>query len=165
MKTLSKLFFIVTFLGIGFSLSAQQIPKWKITDLQQFIKTTDSPTIVNFWASWCKPCVEELPYFLALQKKYDSTGLQLILVNLDLPQAYPQKISSFAAKHKVTAPIYFLDETNADVFCPVVDASWSGAIPATLFINNKTGYRKFYEDQLPKEKVEEEILKIVADKK
>ena len=124
---------------------AQSIPKWKLEDLKAAISNADRPTIFNFWASFCKPCVAEIPYFQQLAKKYDSAGVQLILVSLDLPEMYPQKIKGFAAKYKFNAPIKFLDETNADLFCPAVDEHWSGSIPASLFINNKTGYRKFFE--------------------
>ena len=138
-------------------LSAQEIVKWKLTDLQAAIKDADKPTVFNFWATFCKPCIEEIPYFQQIIKKYDSAGVKLILVSLDMKEAYPKKIKSFASKRKFTAPIKFLDETNADLFCPAVDANWSGAIPASLFINNKNGHRKFFEEQLTVEKLEQEI--------
>jgi hypothetical protein len=80
---------------------------------------------------------------------------------LDLSEAYPKQISSFASKYNFTSPIKFLDETNADLFCPVVDEKWSGAIPASLFVNNKTGYRKFFEEQISKEKLEKEIQAMI----
>ncbi|HYD91000.1 MAG TPA: hypothetical protein VEA37_05865, partial [Flavobacterium sp.] len=80
----------------------------------------------------------------------------------DMPEMYPVKIKTFANKFKITAPIVFLDETNADIFCPVVDEKWSGAIPATLFINNKTGYRKFFEEEMPEQKFKTELKSLVA---
>jgi thiol-disulfide isomerase/thioredoxin len=136
---------------------AQDIPKWKLKDLKTAITNVDRPTIFNFWATFCKPCVAEIPYFQQLAKKYESAGVRLVLISLDLSEAYPKQISSFAIKHGFTSPIKFLDETNADIFCPVVDSSWSGAIPANLFVNPKTGYRKFFEEQLSREKLETEI--------
>ncbi len=147
MKKISKIFILLVTLFSFDQLKAQDIPKWKLTDLEAAMKGTKKPTIFNFWASFCKPCIEELPYFQELQKKYDSAGVQLILVSLDLPEAYPARIKKFAQKQKITAPVVFFFETNADLFCPAVDSKWSGAIPASLFINNKTGYRKFFEDQ------------------
>jgi thiol-disulfide isomerase/thioredoxin len=136
---------------------AQNIPKWKLDDLKFAIRNADKPTIFNFWATFCKPCVQEIPYFQQLTKKYDSAGVRLVLVSLDLTEAYPKQIQTFASKHNFKSPIKFLDETNADIFCPAVDSSWSGAIPASLFVNNKTGYRRFFEEQLSKEKLEKEI--------
>jgi thiol-disulfide isomerase/thioredoxin len=159
---MSKIFFsfLLAFV-VSFHAFAQAIPKWKLDDLKTAIDNADKPTIFNFWATFCKPCVAEIPYFQQLVRKYDSSGIQLVLVSLDLSEAYPKKIYSFALKHKFTSPIKFLNETNADVFCPVVDSSWSGAIPASLFINNKTGYRKFFEEQLSSEKLEMEIKNMI----
>ena len=164
---MKKLFKSFIFLLLAFNtvnVTAQKISVWKSTDLDSFIKQTYKPTIINFWATFCKPCIEELPYFQQAAKKYDSAGLRLVLVSLDLKEAYPKKIQSFANKIKITSPLFFLDETNADIFCPIVDKSWSGAIPASLFINNKTGYRKFFEDQLSEKQLEEEIQKLLGNK-
>jgi thiol-disulfide isomerase/thioredoxin len=164
MKQINKLILIFVFAFSLTTANAQEIKKWKVQNLEAAIKNADKPTIFNFWATFCKPCIEELPYFQETAKKYDSAGVQLILVSLDMPQAYPKKISAFAVKNKITAPIVFLDETDADLFCPKVDEKWSGAIPASLFVNNKTGYRKFFEDQLSKEQVEKEIISMVKSK-
>jgi thiol-disulfide isomerase/thioredoxin len=139
----------------------QDIPVWKLADLQAALKT-DRPTIFNFWATFCKPCLEEMPYFLQLAAKYDKEGVQLLLVNLDAKDAYPVRLKSIMTKFRITAPVFFLDETNADLFCPAVDSSWSGVIPASLFINNKTGYRKFFEDQVKKEELEKEIKALIG---
>ncbi len=163
MKQINKIILFVFAFSLT-SANAQEIKKWKLQDLEAAIKNSDKPTIINFWATFCKPCIEELPYFQETAKRYNSAGVQLILVSLDLPQAYPKKISAFAIKNKIKAPIAFLDETNADLFCPKVDQNWSGAIPASLFVNNKTGYRKFFEDQLSKEQVEKEIISMLHSK-
>ena len=155
----------ILFLMLAFStgqVAAQEIPKWKTADLQQFLQTTQKPVIINFWASWCKACLEELPYFQKRVKQYASDSVQLVLVNLDMAEAYPKKIKATAAKFKLTAPIYFLDETDADVFCPVVDKSWSGAIPASLFLNHRNGYRRFIEDQLSEKELDGEIRKMLG---
>jgi len=159
MKRIISLLFVVLTLTVA---KAQDIPKWKLDDLKAAIKNADKPTIFNFWATFCKPCVEEIPYFQQLAKKYDSAGVKLVLVSLDMPELYPKQIRSFANKHKFTAPVTYLDETNADLFCPAVDEKWSGAIPASLFVNNKTGYRKFFEEQLSKEKLEKEIQSLIV---
>ena len=160
---LSLNLFLLLFFVSG--VNSQSIPKWKLKDLQSAIANADKPTIFNFWATFCKPCIEEIPYFEELVKKYDSAGVQLILVSLDMSETYPKKIQTFAKRFKFKSQITFLDETNADLFCPAVDSSWSGAIPASLFINNKTSYRKFFEDQLSKEKLEKEIKAMIDVKR
>jgi thiol-disulfide isomerase/thioredoxin len=142
--------------------NAQEIKRIKITDLEKTIAENKGPMIINFWATWCKPCVEEIPYFQEEVQKNTADSLQLILVSLDLEDYYPQKIMEFATKRKFTAPIYWLDEFNADYFCPKVDSAWSGAIPSSLFINPKTGYRKFREEQLSVEKLQKEIRAMLS---
>jgi len=154
-------FIFCVFLFFGSSCFSQEIKQVRVTDLERVIKESRTPLIVNFWATFCVPCIEEIPYFQEMVKKYERDSVRLILVSLDLKEDYP-KIKSFAAKRKFTAPVVWLNETNADYFCPRVDSSWSGAIPASLFINNKTGYRKFYEEQIPEEKLEKEIMAILG---
>jgi thiol-disulfide isomerase/thioredoxin len=165
MKYLKKLFLVITVAFMMNAAQAQQIPIWKLQDMKDAISNAEQPTIFNFWATFCKPCLEEMPYFQELSKKYEKEGVRLILVSLDMKDAYPKKIQSVASKFKIASPITFLDETNADLFCPAVDSSWSGAIPASLFINNKTGYRKFFEDQLSKETLEKEIREMIKEVK
>lgn len=142
-------------------LAAQEIKSIKITDLEKTIVESKTPMVINFWATYCKPCVAEIPYFQEEVRKQKASGVQLVLVSLDLKSYYPKKIRSFAASRKFTAPILWLNETDADYFCPKVDPKWSGVIPATLFINNKTGYRKFYEDTLSREALKKEIMAIL----
>jgi hypothetical protein len=80
-----------------------------------------------------------------------------MLVSLDLPDMYPGKLRSFIKKRKYRYPVAWLDESNADYFLPRIDSTWSGSIPATLIVNNKTGYRKFIESSLSEKELEEEI--------
>jgi thiol-disulfide isomerase/thioredoxin len=145
-------------------LAAQEIKKVKITELEKIIAESKTPLIINMWATWCKPCVEEIPYFQKEAAAHKGDSVQLLLVSLDFKEVYPAGIISFAKKRKITASILWLDETNADYFCPKIDAKWSGAIPATLFINNKTGYRKFAEEQLSEEELKKEIMALLAGK-
>ena len=148
----------ITFFAI-LSCFGQEIRRVKITEVEKIIAESKTPLIINMWATWCKPCIEELPYFQDEVKKYDS--LQLLLVSLDFEEAFPDGIKKFMKKRKVTAPVLWLDETNADYFCPKIDTKWSGAIPATLFINNKTGYRNFIEERISREKLQQEIMAIL----
>ncbi|HUC79649.1 MAG TPA: TlpA disulfide reductase family protein [Flavisolibacter sp.] len=157
MKTIRRILILIIASVTITQANAQTIPVWKLADLKSAIQNANEPTIINFWATFCKPCIAELPHFQALADKYKAQGLKLVLVSLDLKEAYPKKINLFTQKLKLSSPVVFLDESNADEFCPVVDSSWSGAIPASLFIHSKTGYKKFFEEELSKEKLEAEI--------
>ncbi len=135
----------------------QSVKKIKITELEKIIAESNTALVINFWATFCKPCLEEMPHFQKLEKKYQKDGVNMLLVSLDLEEAYPEKIRTFVKQKKIITPVVWLDETNADYFCPKVDNAWSGAIPATLFINNRNSYRKFMEEPLSEEELEKEI--------
>ena len=135
-------------LCVSVGVSGQQIKKVKIEDLAAYIQQSDHPLIVNFWATWCAPCVAEIPYFQQEVKKYADHKAELLLVSLDFTEAYPAKLAAFIKKRNYDASFFWLNETDADHFCPQIDKKWTGSIPSTLFINNKTGYRKFFERQL-----------------
>ena len=141
------------------SAEAQTVPSWKVTKLQDYIAKSDSVLVINFWATFCKPCIEEIPYFETTVDKYKDKKVKMLLVSLDLKDEYPNSIKSFVSKNNYASKIVWLNETNADYFCPRVDKKWSGGIPSTLIINPKTGYRKFFEDQLKPEEFEAELKK------
>lgn len=160
--------FLIAFSLSFFVLAAfcQNIPKMKITDIEKFIDSSaDEVLVLSFWATFCKPCVAEIPSFISITNKYKSSHVKLLLVSLDLPSYYPAKISSFAKKHNLNTNIAWLNETNADYFCPKIDAQWSGSIPATLIVNTKTGYRKFFEEEIAANVFEKELKKAMKDGK
>ncbi|MET0635150.1 MAG: TlpA disulfide reductase family protein [Chitinophagaceae bacterium] len=135
--------------------------KVKITELEQLIRDSNHPLIVNFWATWCMPCIEEIPYFqkAVLANKKDS--LELILVSLDMKDDYPSVIENFIIRRNITNRVLWLDESDADYFCPRIDPRWSGSIPATLMVNPRTGYRRFYEQQLTEKQLTTAISELL----
>lgn len=147
--------------GMPTTNSNPPIQKIKITDLQSYIATCDHPLIVNFWATFCVPCVKEIPYFQGTVERYKDKGVELVLVSLDLPASYPAGIDDFVQKHGYTAKILWLNGTKAD-FCPKMDPRWSGGIPASLFISKETHYRRFFDRQLTEPQVDMEIKKMIA---
>lgn len=151
------LFMAVCFFLPG-ETNAQKIEKIKIESLASRISESKETLIINFWATWCKPCIEELPWFHEMTRKYKHKDVRLLLVSLDFAKDYPEGIAAFAKKAGYDSEIVFLDETDADHFCPQIDKSWSGVIPATLVLNNANGYRKFWEGALKPAELEASIL-------
>lgn len=154
--------FITVCLLMVCQVQAQAVRKVKITELETVIKQSQRPLVINFWATYCKPCLEEMPGLVKAAEQYSKDSVQLILVSLDLEEDYPDKVNSFAKRFKVKGMLYWLDEYDADYFCPRVDSSWSGAIPASLFVNNKTGYRSFQERALTASQVQLQIATMLA---
>ena len=119
-KMINKPYWNLLFVFVLFfscrEVNSQSIPKWKITDLEEYIAKSDTPVIVNFWATYCVPCIKEIPYFQEVVKQYEEKGVKLLLVSLDFRESFPDKISTFAGKRKFTSPIVWLDETDADYF-------------------------------------------------
>lgn len=140
---------------------SQQVKKVNIDELTNYISKSEKPLVVSFWATWCGSCVEEIPYFMSTIKEKYNGEVELLLVSLDIKEYYPKKIAAFAGQRKFTAPIVWLSERNADIFCPRIDSSWTGAIPSTLMINNKKQYRKFYPQGLTQFQFDKNLKSLV----
>lgn len=103
----------------------------------------DKTVILNFWATWCVPCVKELPYFEQLTKEYAGQDVVVVLVSLDFSKQVDTRLKPFLKKHNLQSKVVLLDDPDQNVWIDKVDPSWSGAIPATVL---KKGDRKeFYE--------------------
>lgn len=126
-------------------VQAQRIQTIKLADLEKLMTASTELKAINFWASWCGPCVQEMPYFQELDQ---GPGVQVILVSLDFPKDL-EKATRILEKKGITATCYLLDERDYDSFIPKVDKKWSGAIPATLFIR-PDGKKFFYESAFEK---------------
>ncbi|HOA37387.1 MAG TPA: redoxin domain-containing protein [Flavihumibacter sp.] len=152
---------ICFFVALAQVAGAQEIKKCSIAELEQYISSSSKPLVINFWASFCKPCLEELPALLAGARQYPN--LELVLVSLDLPDYYPDRLKIFVGKHNLQAAThYWLNETDADLFCPRIDKSWSGAIPVTLFINPATNYRQFMARMMTTAEIQASFLALDA---
>ena len=143
---------------IALASHAQTSRSVKIAELQKIIAGSDSVLVVNFWATFCKPCVHEIPFFQTITEKYKNQRVKLLLVSLDLPSWFPQKVDSFLQENHYRPEVLWLNETNADYFIPKIDTRWSGSIPATYFVNKKTGYTKLFEGEMKEEDFEKELV-------
>ena len=152
--------FILLFV-IAFKTPAQTVKKVTIGELENYIQTSSRPLVINFWATWCAPCLHELPYFQETVRQFADQNVELVLVSMDLPRGPEKKIEQFAAQHALKGTLFWLNETNADYFCPKIDPKWDGSIPSTLFINKKTNYRKFFYRQLTEPQFRTEVQRLV----
>ena len=145
------------------SANSQKIAKWKIEDVvKSFSAKNDTVYVVNFWATFCKPCVEEIPDFIRIVNKYKKQKVKLLLVSLDLPSYVAVRLPAFIKKNNYKTNHVWLNETDADHFCPMIDPKWSGAIPSTIIVNNSNGYKKFTEDQITPEDFEKYLQEAIG---
>ncbi|WP_035678051.1 TlpA family protein disulfide reductase [Flavobacterium limnosediminis] len=122
-------------------------------------KNDDTTYVINFWATWCLPCVKELPYFEQLNKKYENQNVKVILVSMDMPKKVENSLIPFVKKKKLQSEVIHLDDPDANAWIEKVDKNWSGSIPATIIYNSKT--RKFYESSFTFEELEKELITII----
>jgi thiol-disulfide isomerase/thioredoxin len=159
-----RIFFIAVLMLVAGVAVSQPLRKVKIGEVDEYIKNSKHPVMVSFWATWCAPCVEEIPWLQEAAEKHKKDSVELVLVSLDFATYYPKKITDFIKEKNFKATFLWLDETNADFFCPVIDPKWDGTIPVTLLVNNKTGYRKFVNRQLTDRQVEPEVKRLISTK-
>jgi thiol-disulfide isomerase/thioredoxin len=161
---MKRSYILLPLLLIQLFASSQQIHKMNADDLSAYIAKSDKPLVVSFWATWCASCNEEIPYFISTIKEKYKTDVELLLVSLDIKSYYPARIESFVARKNYNASVVWLDESNADIFCPKIDTTWSGAIPSTLMVNNKKQYRKFYEQGISPLQFDKDLKELVEGK-
>lgn len=143
-------------MSIG-SLHAQTAEKVKIEDLQKMVgRSSGKIQVLNFWATWCAPCIKELPLFEQINASRNDIEVSLVSIDLDL-DPNPDKVYRFIDRKKLKSKVYILDERDPNTWIDKIDKSWSGAIPATLVVNLKNGKRKFVEKELKAGDLEEII--------
>ena len=102
----------------------------------------DRTVVVNFWATWCMPCVRELPHLESVTQKYPEDKVMVILVSLDFPNQLSSRLKPFLKQHNIQSRVVLLDDADANKWIDKVDPSWSGAIPVTVI--RKGDRKQFY---------------------
>lgn len=119
----------------------------------------DKTYVVNFWATWCKPCIEELPSFEKLNAKYHAENVEVVLVSLDFPSRAEELLIPFVENRNLKSHVLLLDDAKMNTWIPKVAEQWSGAIPATVIFNRDK--RNFYEKSFNFNELEKELLSFI----
>lgn len=148
---------------LGMDLPSEEKDKkgtFQVIDFESFEKMTqkesDKIRVFNFWATWCAPCVKEMPYFQQVQE--EEPEIELIFISMDDGRK-PERVTNFMEKRNITSPVYLLDDVDYNKWIDKVDPDWSGAIPATLFIK-PNGVRSFYEGEITYEELKSMISQL-----
>ena len=161
---------LVLFLGSFMLFSCKEKPKEtdEVTDssikiatlnyeeLKPLLHKNDDKTyVINFWATWCMPCVKELPAFEKLNAAYKDKNVEVVLVSLDFPKQKESNLIPFVKKRKLESKVLHFDDANEQFWIPDISENWSGSIPATLIYNKEK--RKFYEQSFSYEELQNEL--------
>lgn len=109
------------------------------SELEQRIQQAGSKTttVINFWATWCGPCVEELSYFQELHQNFAGPDFQILLISLDMKNRLDKSLIPFLEKHQPKSEVILLSDQDADSWIPKVHPNWEGTIPATVVIRGE----------------------------
>ena len=122
-------------------------------------KKDDKIRVVNFWATWCKPCIEEMPYFELVNSAYADKNVEVILVSLDVPSQIESKLIPYLERQNIQSQVVVLDDPDANSWIPKVDEDWTGAIPATYIYKGNECY--FYEQSFSYNELEKELKNFI----
>lgn len=137
-----------------------KLKSFNFDGLQPYLnQKNDTVYVINFWATWCVPCVKELPHFEKLNQKYKDGRFKMLLVSLDFPKMAESRVIPFIKNKKLQAEVVLLNDPDANSWIEKVAQEWSGAIPATVIYRN--GRRKFYEQSFTEATLETEIKSFI----
>ena len=148
-----KCFYTIIICLICFGARAQV----KLLSLEEFDRRLaegkDTTFVINFWATWCAPCVAELPHFEKLQAESNTSPLKVILISVDSKSKLKQLVDPFVKKHGIKSEVFLFEETDQQKFIDHVDKNWSGSVPATLVVNTAASRRALYEREFSYEEL------------
>ncbi len=122
------------------AIISQDIPVYDFEGLEPLLYTQNNKIyLINFWAMWCLPCVEELPYIQEYANK--NPNVEVILVSMDFPKDIETKLKPFLKKNNITTKVVLLDDPDANSWINKINPEWSGAIPFTIMFNSE---KRFY---------------------
>lgn len=125
-------------------VNGQSVTVIKFDRLKQMIsQPNDTLYVVNFWATWCGPCIREMPEFEAVRRAYTAKRVKVLLVSMDDKKDLKTRVTPFVRNRKIRSQVVLLDESDANTWIDKIAPEWSGSLPMTLIINNKQSVRQF----------------------
>jgi thiol-disulfide isomerase/thioredoxin len=147
---------------MSLQVEAQEVKVISFKDFQSLTEKNDDVTYVyNFWATWCIPCVKEIPDLEKISSEYSKNNVKVIFICMDFKKDLESRVKPFIISHKMRAEVYLLSEPDYNSWIDKVDNKWSGGIPATLIINHNKKFRKFFEQPFTFDELEKIIKPII----
>jgi len=133
----------------AYKSDAQEIERIKVPDLEMILKNPENKLFVlNLWATWCPPCVKELPDFEKVAEIYKNSDVSFIMISLDFPSEVEKTLIPFLKKNGVSLDVRVMTDTDYNSWIDKVDTDWQGNIPSTLFFNNNKKIRYFHSGEI-----------------
>ena len=152
----------VCFCLLPLFIRSQNVEMVKFPYVESLLKnTSDTTFILNFWATWCKPCVKEIPDLEKLNEKYSGKKIKIVLVSLDFKRQFETDLIPFVNKNKIKSTVVLLDEPDYNSWIDKVDKTWGGAIPVTVVLNNHKKFRQFFQKEIIFEELEKTIKPLI----
>jgi thiol-disulfide isomerase/thioredoxin len=157
LKILINIIFFIVIAQNGYS---QYYSVYNFKQLEPLLnQKNDTTYVINFWATWCKPCIEEMPAFNQLEANFKNQKVVVLLVSLDFGKDYQTRVKNFAERHSLKPRIVILDDPNSNAWIDKVDPAWSGALPATIIYNRNK--KLFFEKLFTYEELEKEVNNLI----
>lgn len=110
----------------------------RLAELKQMIRSdSGNVVLVNAWASWCKPCLDEMPGLLKARRLYRGKAFRFILISADDPGNVETKARSALKKFGVDFTSYAIADSTQDAFITGMSEAWNGALPATFLYDRR----------------------------
>jgi thiol-disulfide isomerase/thioredoxin len=139
-------------------VKAQQVSERRFSAIDSVMHVkNDTLYVMNFWATWCKPCVKELPAFEEANRKFNGRAFRMILVSLDFANGIETRIRPFLKERDMKTEVWVLKESDYSTWIDKVNEKWSGSLPATLIFNNGKKTRRFHEGEISEGKLNDII--------
>jgi thiol-disulfide isomerase/thioredoxin len=152
--------FIVFAALFAFNGATTKVDVVTFSQLQQQAeaKQNDTLYVVNFWATWCGPCVKEMPFFEEAAKKFNGQKVKIMYVSLNSVKELAS-VEQFVQNKNIQNQVLLLNAPNPNNWIDKIDPQWSGAIPATVMYK-KAKKVFFKEGDFTEDEINEAITKI-----
>ncbi|MEM7036255.1 MAG: TlpA family protein disulfide reductase [Bacteroidota bacterium] len=135
----------------------------KFDRLEHWFNTeSDTLYVLNFWATWCRPCVAEMPYFEQVQKEMADQKVKVVFISMDFLEDMESRLLPFLERKQVASQVVLLDEPKYNTWIDKVSEEWSGAIPATVFVQKSKDIRLFHEGEYTYDELKAKVESLIS---
>ncbi len=151
-----KIFLISFLIFTAFTINAQSIKEVNYEQFKPYLsKQSDTVYVINFWATWCKPCIEELPHFMTVAQDMRHKPVKFTFVSLDFAKYKESRLIPFIKENVIDEEVLLLNDPNSNFWINDINKEWSGSIPATIIYSKDD--KSFFEGQVSYEELTKSI--------